>query len=405
MRDHTKKPLLYLQYSLKMTANQTEVFNHFYTNKSRTDSSEHLEDLQGLMAQIFKAIAYVVIMALSLGGNTLVLIVVKKNIGGHMRSIRNCLLTSMAATDLLITVGNMPERLTRVLTNDEWLIQGALGTALCKTTNFIEKLCLGVSILNLVLVATDRYLAVMFPHKKYFTSRRAFLTIGLVWLLSALYCSPILYYGGLLKEQEKTLCKVRRFFPHWKAWYLPFLVQLLLTLVIVLVLYVLILNKLLRRKFRHRIGLARSDSFSTNEGTRDAKINRRVLKMVAAILIAFYVCFLPYWIGWVFCSYHYSKLICNDTYIFISIYLSYANSTLNPLIYCVFSESFRQAFKLVARETCPWVSTCSRAGGVHPRVSALDVQEHELSPGCIMQSDGGEHKEKGKRIGSNNQEV
>lgn len=382
-----------------MGANQTEVFNYLYTNISTTDSSEHMEGRQVLMAQIFKAIAYIVIMALSLCGNTLVLVVVKKNIGGQMRSIRNCLLTSMAATDLFITIGNMPERLTRVLANDKWLIQGALGTVLCKATNFIEKLCLGVSTLNLFLVAMDRYLAVMFPHKKYFSSRRAFITIGLVWFLSALYCSPILYYGGLLKEQEKTLCKVRRFFPHWKAWYLPFLAQLLLTLVIVLLLYALILNKLWRRQSRHRIGLARLDSSAANQGTRDAKINRKVLKMVAAILIAFYVCFLPYWIGWVFCSYHYSKLICNDTYIFISIYLSYVNSSLNPLIYCAFSESFRHAFILVARETCPWVGSCSRGGFMQPRVSALDVQVDKLSPGCSMRRDGTEDKERGKRMG------
>lgn len=112
--------------------NVTKVSDPVHTSKTPADSSE---DLQVSMAQIAKAVAYAAIMVLSICGNALVLIVVKRNVGGQMRSVRNYLLTSMAATDLLITIGSMPERLTRVLTKDEWLIDGAIGTELCKVTN------------------------------------------------------------------------------------------------------------------------------------------------------------------------------------------------------------------------------------------------------------------------------
>lgn len=339
-------------------------------NRSRTDSfnlshtvaGDHPEDFQVSKEQIIKAVTYVTIMLLSLCGNTLVLAVVKKNIGGRMHSARNYLLTSLAVIDLVITVGSMPERLTRVLTNDTWLIEGAIGVALCKATNFFEKLSFNVSTLNLVLIAVDRFLAVMFPHKKYLTNRRAFAAIGLIWLLSVVYWSPILYYGGLLQEGGKTLCKVRRFFPIWKVWYLLFLVQLLFSLVLVVILYVSICYKLWRRRSRNQIGAR--PSFNSNRAARDLKINRKVLKMVAVVLIAFYICFLPYWIGWIFCSY-YSEFVCNDTYIFVAIYLSYANSSLNPFIYCIFSESFRRAFKQVVQRTCPWI-VCSRDTEVAP---------------------------------------
>ena len=394
---------------LKMAGNETKLLNFVHTNKTVYDSSG---DFQVSAAQIIKAVAYVVIMALSLCGNTLVLTVVKKNIGQQMRSVRIYLLTSMAVADLIITVGSMPERLTRALTKDEWLIDSALGTALCKATNFFEKLSLSVSILNLVLVAMDRFLAVFFPHKRYFTSCRAFTAIGLVWFLSALYCSPILYYAGLLKEHGKTLCQVRRFFPNWKTWYLIFLVQLPLTLVLVVFLYTSILCKLWRRQSRYRIGLAREDSLATNRAAREAKINRKVLRMVAVILIAFYICFLPYWIGWVFCSYHFSELTCNDTYIFISIYLSYANSSLNPFIYCAFSESFRHAFKLLINETYLRISTCSRGTGILRRVTPQSSAPNilaKLSPDSTVKIQrevkAREDKERAKRMGSDDQHV
>ena len=329
-------------------------------NKSRNDSfnvSGHTvdgdlpKDFQVPKEEIIKAAAYATIMLLSLCGNTLVLVVVKKNIGGRMHSARNYLLTSLAVIDLVLTVGSMPERLVRALTNDVWLIEGAMGVVLCKATNFFEKLSFNVSTLSLVLIAVDRFLAVMFPHQKYLTNRRAFAAIGLIWLLSAAYWSPILYYGGLLQEDGKTLCKVRRFFSEWKVWYLLFLVQLLLSFVLVVVLYVSICYKLWRRCAKNKIGAR--PSFYSNRTARDSKINRKVLKMVAVVLIAFYICFLPYWIGWVFCSYYHSEFVCDDTFSFVAIYLSYANSSLNPFIYCIFSESFRQAFKKVVQETCP----------------------------------------------------
>lgn len=340
-------------------------------NKSRNDSfnvSGHTvdgdltEDFQVSKEQIIKAAAYATIMLLSLCGNTLVLVAVKKNIGGRMHSARNYLLTSLAVIDLVITVGSMPERLTRVLTNDVWLIEGAMGVALCKATNFFEKLSFNVSTLSLVLIAVDRFLAVMFPHRKYFTNRRAFAAICLVWLVSAVYWSPILYYGGLLQEDGKTLCKVRRFFTKWKMWYLLFLVQLLLSLVLVVILYASIYFKLWRHA-QNKIGAG--PSLHSNRAARDLKINRKVLKMVAVVIIAFYICFLPYWIGWVFCSYYNSEFICDYTYISVAIFLSYANSSLNPFIYCIFSESFRRAFKQVVQETCPWV-VCSRDTEVDP---------------------------------------
>ena len=340
-------------------------------NKSRNDSfnvSGHTvdgdltEDFQVSEEHIIKAAAYATIMLLSLCGNTLVLVAVKKNIGGRMHSARNYLLTSLAVIDLVITVGSMPERLTRALTNDVWLIEGAMGVALCKATNFFEKLSFNVSTLSLVLIAVDRFLAVMFPHRKYFTNRRAFAAICLVWLVSAVYWSPILYYGGLLQEDGKTLCKVRRFFTKWKMWYLLFLVQLLLSLVLVVILYVSICFKLWRHA-QNKIGAR--PSLHSNRAARDLKINRKVLKMVAVVIIAFYICFLPYWIGWVFCSYYNSEFICDYTYISVAIFLSYANSSLNPFIYCIFSESFRRAFKQVVQETCPWV-VCSRDTEVDP---------------------------------------
>lgn len=93
------------------------------------------------------------------------------------------------------------------------------------------------------------------------------------------------------------------------------------------------------------------------EGMKNVRLRSRILKMVLAIVLAFYCCFLPYWTGWIFCVYSSIEVICDDTYLFILIFLIYANSAINPIIYSFFNENFRVAFHVILLKLC----RCKRA--------------------------------------------
>ena len=292
----------------------------------------------------FKCLAYAIVVVFSVIGNSLVITVFKLNTNGKLRTVNNMFIVSMAAGDLLLTLGSTPERITRILVSDQWIVEGNLGIFLCKTVNYLEKLCMNVSILHLSMVAIDRFLVVFYPRKKIITKKRALRIIIIAWLASAGYCAPLFYYANLLEKDGRLFCKTRQFFDGWRVWYLVFLSLLVITLLLVVVLYAAIAVRFSRNKtpgeritFKSRMG---------------ARINSRVLKMVAMIVFAFYCCFLPYWIGWVFCSYHFSNLICNDTYVYISIFLLYANSAINPVIYSFFNENFQIGFRLLFRRLC-----------------------------------------------------
>ena len=290
----------------------------------------------------FKCLAYVLIVAFSVIGNSLVITAFKLNTNGKLRTVNNMFIVSMAAGDLLLTLGSTPERITRTLANEQWLIDRNLGVFLCKLTNFLEKLCMNVSILHLSMIAIDRFLVVYYPHKKIVTKKRALRFITMAWIASALFCVPLFYYANLLRKSNGQLfCKTRAFFVNWRYWYVVFLSFLVITLVLVVMLYAAIAIRLSRKKmpaqglrisFRSRIG---------------ARLNTRVLRMVAAIVFAFYFCFLPYWIGWVFCSFVVNDIVCSDTYVFISIVLLYANSAINPVIYSFFNVNFQVGFKFI----------------------------------------------------------
>ena len=287
--------------------------------------------------KVFKLLAYGFVVIFSVIGNSLVIAAFKLNPNGKLRAANNMFIVSMAAGDLLLTLGSIPERITRILVSDQWIIEGNVAIFLCKMTNYVEKLCMNVAILHLSMIAIDRFLVVFYPRRKVITKERALRIIIIAWLVSAGYCVPLFYYANLLEKNGQTFCKTRNFFDKWRVWYSVFLSLLVITLLLVVVLYAAIAIRLYRSKtpgvrisFRSRIG---------------ARLNSRVLKMVATIVFAFYCCFLPYWVGWVFCSYYHNNFICSDTYVFVSVFLLYANSAVNPVIYSCFNNNFREAFR------------------------------------------------------------
>jgi len=293
----------------------------------------------------FKCMAYGVIVAFSIIGNSLVIAAFKLNINGKLRTVNSMLIVSMAAGDLLLTLGSTPERITRIFVNGQWIIGGHLGIFLCKTTNYFEKLCMNVSIIHLAMVAIDRFLAVFYPRRKIITVIRARQIIIMAWLASASYCVPLFYYANLLEKNGNLFCKTRHFFNNWRIWYLFFLSLLVLTLLLVVALYAAIAIRLWRAGKAPRMRI----SFRTRNSVR---LSKRILKMVAMIVVAFYCCFLPYWIGWVFCSYYSNEMICSGTYVFVAIFLLYANSAFNPAIYSFFNDNFRVGFRFIFSKLC-----------------------------------------------------
>ena len=283
--------------SLLNWMNQKDVVVNISNGENSTLVSFYSSDLS--IEKVFKTLAYSMVVVFSVIGNSLTIAAFKLNTYGKLRTVNNMFIVSMAAADLLITLGSIPERITRILVSEQWIIQGFF----CKITNYVEKLCMNVAILHLAMIATDRFLVVFYPRRKLITSKRALRMIIITWFASAGYCVPLFYYANLLESDGKLFCKTRYFFQSWRVWYLIFLSLLLTSLLLVVILYSAIAIQLCRSKTP-----GERPSLKSRNCTR---LNNRVLKMVAMVLLAFYCCFLPYWMGWILCAW--SKIICNNT--------------------------------------------------------------------------------------------
>lgn len=109
----------------------------------------------------------------------------------RLRSITNFFLANLAVADLCVGIFCVYQTLTNYLVNS-WL----LGDFLCKVYMFVHALSYTASIMILVVVCSERYLAIVHPIKcrAMLTRGRLRVVIGLVWLLAALYASPRFIY-------------------------------------------------------------------------------------------------------------------------------------------------------------------------------------------------------------------
>jgi len=317
--------------------NLTTNVSLFMNASSSNTSIETLLYNDSPASKAAKVLAYAVVLVASIVGNSFVILAMKSDHRGKLRRrFTYLIITSIAVSDLLMAVVSIPERITRVISHDEWLIPGTGGRVLCKLVNFVEKVSITVSAVHVVALAAHRFTAIFQAQRtsKARNCRLAAICIITVWLFSMLFWSPVLYYGGLLAEKNpsRLYCRVRYFYPQWRFSYMAFLVLLLAILLIVLVLYSSIWVKITCTK------TLRDDNI-----TVVSEMRRKSTTMVAVIVASFYICFLPYWLGWIVCSYQ--QIFCSSTFTFISIYVTHASVAVNPVICLIFSRHYRDAFR------------------------------------------------------------
>ena len=114
--------------------------------------------------KIERTVALSLILVVSLVGNFLIVLIVYKT--PTLRKPINMLIANMAMSDLLFPTFLFPLRLAEVHVGS-WIIGGALGQALCKLHVFLANTSRVVSIQSLVLIAVDRFGAVVHWTKKW----------------------------------------------------------------------------------------------------------------------------------------------------------------------------------------------------------------------------------------------
>ena len=295
------------------------------------------------LANVAKITAFVVIIAVSLIGNLFIIIITRQT--GRMRKVAFTFIVNMAIADLCTTVINMPESLlVEINDTDEWM-SGDIGKLLCKLLPFCQHVCSCCSILSLLAIAFDRFLAICFPLKKSITRKLSRVIIASTWVIPCISSAPMLVANNVVEIEGFLYCEEQ-----WPATFdslkasrsytiVLFLLFYVVPLIMISVLYSCAVYKILKRKV---LG-----NRSSKTQRLYSKSRRKALKMFITIVVCSALCWLPDHVIYFLVTYKSDFYNCGvpPNIDFISLFSVHAISALNPCIYMIFNQDYRDGAK------------------------------------------------------------
>ena len=289
--------------------------------------------------------AYCLIFVVSLVGNSFIGIIVYKT--QTLRKPINYFVVNMAMSDLLYPIFVYPRNVTYLyLGHNQWLISGPFGEALCKLVPFLGDVSSLVSIQSLVLIAVDRFVAVVFPLRSpLISSKLCPFFILATWIAALAVLSPYLFAYQIVEDAEGVVSCTRLWSEAFgesssevNYFRSGFVVFYYIPTALLIILYSIIVIKLKTQIF--------PGEQSNNAEEQRARRNRNVLKMAIAIVVGFLLCWIPYSIMTLLLLFEWDRWYCDiRLYYEIAFFIAISNCAINPCICFIFSGNYRQGLK------------------------------------------------------------
>ncbi|XP_071773403.2 histamine receptor H2a [Centroberyx gerrardi] len=343
-----------------------------------------------MSSEVVLAVSVSLLILLTIGGNVLVCLAVCAS--RRLRCLTNCFIVSLAVTDLLLGILVLPFSALNLL-SDDW----PLGPTFCNLYICMDVMLCTASILTLLAISVDRYLAVTMPlrYASLVLPWRVAVVMVCVWTVSlALSFLPIQMGwntadGSVQNHGPGDPDRVCRFELNRSYVVTDSLLTFFLPLVAMCWTYLHILR--IARAQAKRIITARPACTTTSYNCRNnpptsttvvptvtavALREHKATVTLAAVIGAFVVCWLPYFILFTVMG---LKLESDPgPAYFVVLWLGYANSALNPVLYAALNRDFRSAY---ARLLCPGYSGC-RSRQPSPIVTPAGHQLTEVTLLC-----------------------
>ena len=283
-----------------------------------------------------RVIPYALIFPVAVIGNVLVMIVVYRN--KPMRKTINFFIVNMAFSDLIFTVISVP-RVVAILFGYKWLVYGLLGSIFCRMVPFGMEIAIVVSVLTIVAISLDRYLAVTFPLKTFMNRTYCWSFMLATWLISIGVKIPTLLATDLDEFEGEIYCIVDldlTFGAGSGDIYFKFKVVVLYAIPFAITVgfnfaIIVTMNK----------RTIPGNTVANTNNRYHEKTNRKVISMVLIVVAAFLLCWSLYFVLMVLRQNN-IQVPCNVLY--LRLLLAHFNAALTPLLYAIFSENYRQGF-------------------------------------------------------------
>ncbi|GLV34745.1 CCHamide-1 receptor [Carabus blaptoides fortunei] len=321
-----------------------------------------------------------------LGNGTLIIIFVRHR---AMRNVPNIYILSLALADLLVIVTCVPFTST-VYTVESW----PWGEAVCKLSETVKDISIGVSVFTLTALSADRFFAIVDPLRKLHATgggrraTRVTVTIAaLIWLLAIICAIPAgigTYVRPFVTDKNKVLFVVCYPFPvEWGNEYAKanvlarFLILYAIPLTVIAIFYALMA--------RHLVLSTKNVLGEVQGQQRQIRVRKKVAVTVLTFVVVFAICFLP---SHIFMLWFYYNTKAQEEYNgfwhylrIVGFCLTFLNSCVNPVaLYCV-SGTFRKHFNryLLCQGNAAARTRCNTCQGQRATSMSLTTSRRQYS--------------------------
>ena len=295
---------------------------------------------------------FLIIFVVGFIGNGLLIFIFMRH--KSLRNVPNIFILCLSAGDMMVIVGTIPF-ISLIYTLESW----PFGNFICKLSEFMRDLSMGVTSLSLMVLSIDRYLAIAMALKQLNMScrskRMAYMTSAIVWMLAVIIAIPGGYTSHVMEYRQSNTTVIRICYPfplEWITWYpkmmimTKFVLLYVVPLIFISISYAMLARHLLLTKKR-----AKETGVPTPTNYRNQlKSRAKVAKLVLVFVASFMVSFLPnhLFMVWFYYTYPQSLENYNGFWHFFKItgyILSFANSCSNPCVLYMSSGRFRSYYK------------------------------------------------------------
>ncbi|XP_067914416.1 somatostatin receptor type 5-like [Heterodontus francisci] len=301
----------------------------------RANDTEDFED--GIVSSVYDILIptlYCLVCVVGLTGNSLVIFAIVQY--AKMRTVAHIYIFNLAMADGLFMLG-LPFLALQIA-----LRRWPFGGFMCRLVMILDGINQFTSVFCITVMSIDRYLAVVHPIRssKWRSPSLAKRVSVILWMISFIPVIPMAIYSDV--DGTSDICTL--IWPEpvfvWTTAFIvyTFVLGFALPFTIISLCYVLLLMRL-------------KTALISSHSTESANSEEKVTSMVVAIVLAFAICWLPFYIINICVVF----LPRADSFSIRRLFefmvaLSYFNSCANPILYICLSESFWRSFQMML---CP----------------------------------------------------
>ncbi|XP_076173939.1 pyrokinin-1 receptor [Ptiloglossa arizonensis] len=329
-------------------------------------------------------VVYAVIFFTGVIGNVSTCVVIARN--KSMHTATNYYLFSLAVSDLLLLISGLPPEMYYIWSHFPYVF----GEAFCIIQSFAAETSANATVLTITAFTVERYVAICHPIISHTMSKlsRAVKFVVVIWLLALCLAVPQAIQFGIVYEYSNgsAILDSARCSMKWTivehAFEISTMLFFVVPMTIITVLYILIAIQL--RKSRLLTAAVNRNHLPAGSNHCDSVRGKsagqkNVIRMLVAVVVAFFICWAPFHAQRLLAVYaqstkaepKYALVIVYTILTYMSGVFYYLSTTVNPLLYNIMSNKFREAFKSMLSNHCGWKWSSRKSVPRQPTYSSL----------------------------------